>query len=680
MTLRGHEPLPIDDFNGLWGRGDADSCPPGFWTDCANMEFSQSSAFSRFPFAREYSCNIGMMRQQIFVTKVAGVQTVFIMGMDFGGNFYKQQISPTPGDANPVLLNAAGANSILDFDLVSINGIAFITFSQATVGLSSLGSPAFGTNVYLYNGTTFRQAGGIRPGAATIAVSAGGAGDPGWHMMGVAFEYDTGFVGPIQPTSAALSTGLGYNLSAIPVGGGGTGCIARRIYSTKIIPNGFVDPLAQKYYYVGRINDNVTTVFNNTTFFDNQLLQDDTKLLTIISNPPSGIGISKYHNRMIIWGFPTMTLNINTVPTPAVTVNLTPSTILISNVNNPESFDPVDGLILIDPNVLNSITDADGFNREIGLTDCQEYRDILYCCKMTKTYALSDNGDVPATWPLSVVDEGAGSFIKGIATVLDSGGVNYEYLVIANLTGMYLFTGTFNRPELTYNIADLWKLIYTVPAGLFTATSQAKNHFVLDTINKKIYFNTTITPAINVNTILVADFANVTNLADMSKTIRWSKWFFTTTPPFFFAFTLFGWDTGSGFKLFTYDFFGNAIASYNGSGAVKENMAPSFFQTHLIANDEESLIHIGAIRFRIAGNNPSLVTNKINVTVFNEDGTRSQVLVPFQIFQNMGTQPTILANFIAQKFYIKVSTNPNGYFNLNKMIPFVKPVYSGGRG
>src|SRR6476646_5739242 len=47
MSLRDHEPLVIESFNGLWARGDADSCPLDHFTDCNNIQYIQSGFKTR---------------------------------------------------------------------------------------------------------------------------------------------------------------------------------------------------------------------------------------------------------------------------------------------------------------------------------------------------------------------------------------------------------------------------------------------------------------------------------------------------------------------------------------------------------------------------------------------------------------------------------------------------------
>src|SRR5690606_36057110 len=76
--------------------------------------------------------------------------------------------------------------------------------------------------------------------------------------------------------------------------------------------------------------------------------------------------------------------------------------------------------------------------------------------KRNKTVSFVDNGDIPATWPISIVDNAMGCGVHGIATVLDSGSSNIDYLIVGAYKGLTLFNGRYILPELTWKIQDYW--------------------------------------------------------------------------------------------------------------------------------------------------------------------------------------------------------------------------------
>ena len=135
----------------------------------------------------------------------------------------------------------------------------------------------------------------------------------------------------------------------------------------------------------------------------------------------------------------------------------------------------------------------------------------MYLFKKNRTYAYSDNFDEPATWKEEVLDQAVGAPVHGIASVLDSGGVNIDFLLIADWSGLMLFNGTYARPELSWKIEDFWM-------------SLVRNNFrqvqiVNDSLNKKIWMTL---PDPNRQSMLFADYANGLD----AKSIRWARWVF----------------------------------------------------------------------------------------------------------------------------------------------------------
>jgi len=170
------------------------------------------------------------------------------------------------------------------------------------------------------------------------------------------------------------------------------------------------------------------------------------------------------------------------------------STILASFPGEPEAFDAITGLITLQ---------AD--NQPI--TICQELRDVLYIFKSVKTFAVNDNGDVPSSWSVVTLDQGLGSCVHGIATVLDTGGTSIDYLIICNFSGMFVFTGTFQFPELSWKIADFWSSL--------TFVNFLNVECYNDSILKRIY---TIMPDQDI--LLMGDYQH--GMEHMK--LRWVPW------------------------------------------------------------------------------------------------------------------------------------------------------------
>jgi len=113
-----------------------------------------------------------------------------------------------------------------------------------------------------------------------------------------------------------------------------------------------------------------------------------------------------------------------------------------------------------------------------------------------------------------VIDQGIGASVHGVGTVLDSGGVNIDFLLIVDFSGLMLFNGAYARPELSYKIKDFW---FDLDRNDF------KNIQIMnDSLTQVIYIT------LPDKKMLIADYDDGLNAKD----IKWSKWRFaieTTT-------------------------------------------------------------------------------------------------------------------------------------------------------
>lgn len=689
-----HQPIVLNAFNGLWARGKDEACPQDHFTDCGNVDYSQSSVFTRAPYTKDFGGNIGILRERLYIANVSGTTTVFILALDSAGNFYQLQLSPTPATNYTTLLASINAPNPfpLDFDLVNINGRAYITFAFGSTGIPFSTLPAVPPTIYVYDGTTIRAAGSIRPvtGTWTITATAGGTVDVGQHSVAVAFESNTGFISSLlfYPPGIAITAGnQTIHMTNIPTGPAST--IARRIYvslsnvSGSINPSGVFSP-AQVFLAV-RIGDNVTTTFD-VTAPDATLLSDGTYLYRIFDQLPCGVGIGKYHNRLVLWGFPTQTITLRTGGSnfQALTINLTPSTILLSNVNDPETIDTLNNYVILDSNEPQYIQDASGNAAEIGVTACQEYRDNLYVFKWTRTFAFTDNGNVPATWKPNTVDEGNGCFINGVMLVLDTGGVNYEYMIICNETGMYTFNGLFVRPEITWKIADLWKtIVKNVPSS--GSVFNGRIYPFLDTINKKIYVSAVFSSSFGTSlfSTLLCDYSNsfigataLTAGKNFSDVVKWSKWGYdnSNVSPTGWV----GWEISGIFKFIFSNFTTGQHWVYNGLNTLGgiENVLSPFIQSYLINDGEDNIVHINSVRYRILGNVAAPGSALVTTTIINQDFTRQIANTPFPITTAMGKEPFLWTNLMGQGLYVKTQVPSGAFFDISKIVAYVKKIYA----
>ena len=500
--MRDHEPITIEEFNGWWRRGDKEAAPMDHAVDLNNVQFFESGVRTRDGIeVMQIGDEVGatypdVVRMYTFVHN--GVQGLLVL--DSLGNIYHSR-SPTPFVAILTI------PEMTDFAFVGIAGRAYISPHDGVMGLED----EF-LYVYLGNGSPARKAGGAAPVGAAMTVTPNGVGniEAGVHIWGVVYETDTGFLTQLGPTTFTDQTFDGNNaadISGIPISPS-SDVVARRIVVTKAInPVDYLGDLdAYQFFFVpnGRIPNNSATTLNGVNFFDVELLEDASHLLDLFAEIPAGVFLTTYHERLVIGGF-----FADLTSTDQAIIAL-PSTAYVSFKGEPEAIDQVDGII---------VTPLEGN----PLTNGQEFRDVLYLFKKTRTYAYNDNGDTPVTWLLAVIDQGIGCSVHGIASVLDSGGVNIEYLIVIDFSGVMLFNGTYIRPELSWKIADYW-------LGLDRDTF---NQFQVanDSLNQRIYITQGNT------TILYAEYAD--NLDP--KSIKWAPWTFTV--PEITSLTLINTDT-----------------------------------------------------------------------------------------------------------------------------------------
>jgi len=468
--MRDHEPVVIEEFNGLYVRGDPEVCPPDHSPDLSNVQFIQSGIRTRDGInTYEPYGNVVRIYTYVFITPTTQTESLLIL--DNLGNIYHDK-SPTPWV--PILTIAA----MKDFGFANINGRAFINPNDGNVGLT-------GQFVYVYkgDGTPARKAGATPPvGTLTLANTGIGNMSIGVHVFAVAFETDTGYISQIAGFASINDPGGDQvTISNIPLGD--STVVARRLVATVgIDPTLFTGDKQSQYQFFfipeGRIADNTTTSIT-LSFFDAELIQDASYLLNLFTNIPAGVGFATYHNRLVSYAefYPNISLAY------------------VSAVGQPEAIDQTSGLLIVP---LDSYP----------LTNGHEFQDVLYLFKSTRTFAYIDNGGLPSTWPLTIIDSGIGCSLHGLSTVLDSGGINLLYLIILDFSGVMLFNGAYIRPELSWKIKDYW---VALGRQLFP-NMQIMN----DSISQIFYILLTN------NQIVIGDYANGLDF----KNIRWAKWTF----------------------------------------------------------------------------------------------------------------------------------------------------------
>jgi hypothetical protein len=635
--IRGHKPFVIENFAGLWKRGDPESAPSDHFTEATNIQYFNSGVETRPPIDKYLSGAVGpVLRVYDYVTSTGQSLLILIQGgtiyhvvngtatlilsittmTDFGfvaiaGNAYitpfkiytdPQGVNyelgikneflyvykgdgtparkaagfpPVNGGAKPFLVY----NSIIDGQVDAGLHALYVVFDVGQPGPTYTGmvtgeflrivdAPGF-KQIELNNipvgppgtvsrsivmskvipaekfyadlpgltyyraldlgpttpvnakinlsdaelGTVYTPGVGAAPVTTALTVSVtnvDGFCDLGFHLIGVVYETDTGYLTAPGPEyfggQTYVDTTKSVRVSNIPVSPSAA-VKKRHLVSTKEILTNSGDQKGYQFFFIpgGNIDDNTTTM-KLVNYYDSDLIADASHLMDNFSEIPAGVNLNTYHSRLVIVGEfgTTESLDSGTFVRNRVRTRITTpqpdnrSVARVSAPGEPEAISKIDGLI---------IAPLDGN----PLTNCQEFRDVLYLFKKTRTYAYSDNQDEPGSWVEEVIDQGVGVPVHGIATVLDSGGVNVDFLLIADLSGLMVFNGVYARPEMSWKIEDYWR---GLDKNLFQSIQ-----IVNDSLNKKVWFTL---PSPLDTSVLHVDYSEGLD----AKNIKWAVWKF----------------------------------------------------------------------------------------------------------------------------------------------------------
>jgi hypothetical protein len=430
--LRDHNPITIDEFNGLWARGDVDNTPLDHFSDALNIQsIGQASFGTRDGVGISQDVAVPLTNiKRIYNYPTNDGNTLIVLAYDYttneGSIFHVVNATTVFG---PLLT----ITDMTDFAFIPYAGRAYISpFTTFDIGGLNVEKGLENEFLYVYtgDGTAARKAAGAAmSGTMTIANGAAGHTDPGFHVFGFVSETVSGYLSPpgllgTFTTLAAFSVSFGSVDAS-----GDPNVVARHLVATKVIASYNGDPAGYQFFFVpnASIPNNTDTFLNNISFFDQDLLDDASHLFDNFSEIPAGAALTLYHNRLVL-----------TTTFDEISIGL------ISAIGEPEAISQIDGLITVPP---------DGN----PITNVQELRDILYVFKRSRTVSFTDNGDEPSSWPLVVVDNALGTSVHGIATVLDSGSSSVDFLIICTYQGISLFNGRYITPELSWKIEDYWR-------------------------------------------------------------------------------------------------------------------------------------------------------------------------------------------------------------------------------
>lgn len=480
---RDHIPVVIDQFNGLWQRGDTDDTPLDHFSDCENIRYIGPNAFGTRP---------GVDISQDVAVPLSNVKRIYNYPTQTGNTLIVLTVDPDTNegmiyhvvDATTVFGPLLTIVGMTDFAFVPYAGRGYISpFSSFVVGGLNVEKGLENEVLYVYagDGSAARPAAGSAlVGSLSIANGAAGNTDAGFHLFAFVAETVSGYLTPPGAiTGFTTDANFSVSFGTVPTSGD-PNVVRRHLVATKIIEDYNGNTTGYQFYFVpgATIENDTDTFLNNISFFDADLLEDASYLLDNYSEIPAGAVLSIYHNRLVLAAtFDDIALA------------------LVSTAGEPEAINQIDGLIIFNPDG-NPITNA------------QELRDILYIFKRSRTVGYADNGDEPSSWPQILVDDALGTPVHGVATVLDSGSSSVDYLIVCTYQGILLFNGKYIQPELSFKIEQFWRDL--------DRDEFRKIQIVNAPIQKEIYI---VLPD---RRLLVGNYGNGMD----PKRIRWAPWSF----------------------------------------------------------------------------------------------------------------------------------------------------------
>ena len=394
------------------------------------------------------------------------------------GRFYD---SNTPGTIIKAITGCAAAG------VINIYGRLYIT------PLADFGSPLTGADgvIWLYDGTTFRKAGGTAPAGATLAVTdtavVGANVTPGLHLCAIAFETDSGFItapGPPTWIQVTITAGGGRAARFTNVDIGSAGTVKRHLLISKAI--GTYDGIQTNWelFFGNSINDNVTTT-GDVILPDTGLVRSADYLLDEFTQIPACNSISVYASHLMYNG-------------PGSDTRL----VYVSKAADPESIDQTEDYIQLFDGI-----PADIYN---GV----ELRGLYYIFKETCTYVVREDTSLPPNeWKPDLVDSGIGISPYGIGYVMaNPGNLVLDNIIVGGMYGLFIFTGAYGHIPLSWKIQALFENK--------TRTQVKYLRIHIDPNRKRIYFLIGQPPLSGAVELWVGDYT----LGLDPESVKWAQW------------------------------------------------------------------------------------------------------------------------------------------------------------
>lgn len=628
--LLDHTPVPIDNFQGLYDRSaHKDDVSINHFIDSLNTIDYGEDVGTRKGFTKTITIP-AILRQHIW--KVEGLADRTLI-LDSNGKIFD-----TTASLSTPILTLSG--TVRDFAIIPMYGRLYISPSNGETGHS-------GEKLYVYNGSGLaRAAAGLKPQTGFDGVVSATAGniEEGVHIFGWAYETDTGFITPPMDSDdfrqLEFEGDKAVDFSSIPIGPSGT--VARRLIATRALQHPILDKEGYEYFFVpgGRIADNTTTVLSGVNFYDSELFTSADYLFDQLEEIPAGVFLSSYGTRIMVGG-----------------EDANPSLIRVSKSLEPESFNSLNGFIIVDP------------HEEEGVKNGLEFRKGFYIFKGNPghTYVAYDNGFEASTWNCDIIDKGIGAESRCVSQFLDSKGANADFFLVADVAGIYRFDGSYNQQlPLTHGIQRIWN---SINKDLFSKVELILDPkrfllYVLVPLNTIDHTGAVTSVATDPNFILVGNYSN----GLWPDKIRWHLWNSVEFIPRSLAVEISSSTKSTILKVAGHD----DVYAYDDDVFNDEEQAiNNYIQFAYVKLNTNHIHHYGGLGFNIRGNGTP------TTRIYAQDLT---TFVPTQTLI-LSTTPNreyfLLANLVNEKGSARISLNQaNSYFILNKLQVYTNEIFA----
>jgi hypothetical protein len=346
------------------------------------------------------------------------------------------------------------------------------------------------------------------------------------------------------------------------------------------------------------------------------------------------------------------------------------SLVRASRVEDPESYDGIDGLLSIAENNGQAIRAA------------FKLRERLYFVKEHSLHVTQDDGtNEPALWSIAEITRRLGTpSVRGV-------GIGEDWVVIAHRTGLYIFNG--GEPvKISQEIQPTWNQINWQYGHTLWVT--------VDTKERRIFIGAPFGAATSPNRVLALDYRDLDNAADIAsrppvnigltgrktatdKTRKWSPWSIAANScalierPDGTATVVFGAGTpasgGSGTPTGKIYQLNNAQLSDDGIAI------PSYYTTHFFPERPvEEALQLGAHRKLF-----SYLTmyvegaGSLGLTSFIDSSSAPQAQQSLPLSSPATKDLELPINILGERVAFQVSTNQSGaWFRLQKFIPSLR--------